>query len=151
MEIRWGQCVALPFVTMGLAPSASAQTATAGVTAEVVSPSELAEAAAEWLMSNSPGVFTLRIPGAAQATTITVTAQTPDGIGGTIDFFASQGNIAALRQLIAQITSSATAASGGIYQLSGAVADGTINAQGVQLVLMTMDHNGVIMAIIAFD
>lgn len=155
MEIRWGRCVALPLVTMGLAPSANAQTATAAVTAEVVSPSELAEAAAEWLMSNSPGVFTLRIPGAAQAPAITLTAQTPDAGSGVIDFLASSEGADALRQLLGQIASSAAAASEGVYQLSGSVADGTINIQGVQMILISVDENGdgsgVIVAIMAFD
>jgi hypothetical protein len=153
MEIRWGRCVALPFVTMGLAPSASAQTATAAVTAEVVSPAELAEAAAEWLVSNSPGVFTLRIPGAASA--VTLTAQTSDANSGMIDFFASSEGADALRQLLIQIASSAADSSGGVYQLSGAMADGTIHMQGVQMVLITVSENsdggGVIVAIMAFD
>jgi hypothetical protein len=155
MELRWGACVALSFVTMGLAASASAQTATAGVTAEVVSPPELAEAAAEWLMSTSPGVFTLRIPGAAQASPITLTAQMPAATNGTIGFFASSEGADALRHLLRQIASSRAAGSGGIYQLSSAAADGTINTHGVQMILMSLEQNGddsgVIIAIIAFD
>lgn len=155
MEIRWGRCVALPFVTMGLAPSANAQTATATVTAEVVSPSELAEAATVWLMSDSPGVFTLRIPGAAEATAITLTARLPDGSSGMTDFLASSEGADALRQLLGQIASSAAAASGGVYQLSGSLTDGTINTRGVQMILISVDENGggsgVIVALMAFD
>jgi hypothetical protein len=140
---------------MGLAPSANAQTATAAVTAEVVTPSELAETAAEWLMSNSPGVFTLRIPGAAQAPPITLTAQTLDASSGMIDFLASSEGVDALRQLLTQIALSAAVAPGGIYQISGAQGDGTIRAHGMQIILMSLEQNGdgsaVIVAIIAFD
>lgn len=155
MDVRWGRCAALTFVTTGLVPSASAQTATAGVTAEIVAPSELGEAAAEWLISNSPGVFMLRIPGTAQAPAITIKAQAPDANSGTIEFLASSEGGEALRDLLTQISSSAATGSAGVYQLSGATADGTVNAQGIQLILVSSAQNGegggLIVAIIAFD
>ena len=155
MELRWRAWVALSFLFMGLATPASAQTATAGVTAEVVSPPELAKAATEWLVSNSPGVFTLRIPGAAQAPPLTVTAQTPDVGSGTIGFFSSSEGAGALRQLLGQIAIAAAAGSVGVYQFSGFVADGAMILQGVQMILISVDENGggsgVIVAIMAFD
>lgn len=151
MENTWGRCIALPFATVALATSASAQTGTAGVTAEVIIPSELAVSAAEWLMSNSPGVFALRIPGAAEDTAVTVTARIPDGTTGALGFFGSRESLDALRRLIAQLASSATAVSADFYRLSGAAGEGSLNMQGVQLVLMTIEQSGLVVAVIAFD
>ncbi len=155
MEARLCAGAALSLLFMGLATPASAQTATAGVTAEVVSPPELAKEATEWLVSNSPGVFTLRIPGAAQAPPLTVTAQTLDVGSGTIGFFSSSEGAEALRQLLGQIASAAAAGPDGVYQLSGYVADGAMNLQGVQMILISVYENGggsgVIATIMAFD
>lgn len=155
MEIRSGARAVLSLVTMGLATDASAQTATAGVRAEVASPLQLAESAKS-LISNSPGVFTLRIPGAGQASTITITAQTLDSSSGAIDFLASSEGADALRDLLAHsASSSAAAGSGGIYQLSSNAAAGTMGEQGVQMILMSSELNGdgsgVIIALITFD
>jgi hypothetical protein len=139
---------------MGLASSASAQTATAGVRAELVSPLKLAEAATAWLTSNSPGVFTFRIPGTAQSSAITLTAQTPDGGRAMIEFLASSDGSSAMQQLLTQIASSGEVGSGGIYQLSNLGADGTISGNGMQVILTISDQSSdgsVMVAIIAFD
>lgn len=155
MESKWGRYAALPIVILWLATPAGAQTATAEVEAEVVSPSQVTQVAAEWLMSNSPGVFRLRIPGAAQATEITLTAHTPDLTHGILDFFASSEGADALRELLSYLASSAAAETEGIYSLSGSMADGTMYISGVQMILMSSEQNedgsGVIIAIIAFD
>lgn len=155
MESRWTGCIALSFATVGLAPPANAETATAGVRAEVVSPSGLAEAATAWLTSNSPGVFTFRMPGTAQAPAVTLTAQTPDGGSAMVEFLASSDGAGAMEQLLTQIAASGEAGSGGIYQLSNAAADGTMGANGIQVILTISnsagDGGGVMVAIIAFD
>jgi hypothetical protein len=155
MDSRWTKCIALSLATVGLAPSASAETATAGVRAEVVAPSRLAQAATAWLTSNSPGVFTFRIPGTAQAPAVTLTAQTPDGGSAMVEFLASSEGAGAMEQLLTQIAESGEAGSGGIYQLSNAGADGTMSANGMQMILTIStsagDGGGVMVAIIAFD
>lgn len=154
MDLRWDRCIALSFVTVGLAPSASAQTAAAAVKAEVVSPSGVGETATEWLASNSPGVFTLTIPGAVHSPSITLTASASN-TAGTANFIASSESAGAVQNFIAQITASAASGSGGAFQVSSVAADGTMNAQGVQLILASAEQNGdgsgVIVAIMTFD
>jgi len=153
MERRWAKCAALSFAAVGLAPSASAQTASAEVRAEVVSPSKLAEAAAAWLTNSSPGVFTFRIPGSAQSPAITLTTQTPDGSSAAIEFLASSVGSDAVQRLLTQVASGELGPEG-IYQLSNAAADGTIGARGVQMILTISDQGGdgrALTATIAFD
>lgn len=138
-----------------LTPSAQAETATARVAAEVVTPFEVSAAAAtEQLIGNSPGVFTLRIPGAAPAGTIALTVSTVEGSSGTVVFSASSESADALRQLIAQIAP-AQLAPLGAYQVSGIATSGTINGQGVQVIVMKSTQNGdgsgTLVAIITFD
>lgn len=155
MDIRWDQCLALSFATVALAPGASAKTATASVRAEVVTPSEVGAAAAQSLVSNSPGVFALRIPGAAPAPAITVIAQSSASGGGTIDFVASGESAGALQTAIAQISASAPTASGGATQLVTAPADGTMSSHGVQIALSGSapgaEGGDVMIAVLAFD
>lgn len=155
MDIRWGWCIALPFASVGLSSVAEGQTATAGVTAEVVSPSDLSEAATEWLVSQSPGVFTLRIPGTSQAPAITITAQASNDNNGTISFFLSREGADALRNFLAKISSSSEAVVAGTYQISDGTSDGTISTYGVQMILTNSVPNdngrGLIVAVIAFD
>lgn len=154
MGISW-ECFALSFVPMWLASPATAQTATAGVTAELVSPSQVQELAADWLMSKSPGVFMLRIPGVAHAPATAVTVHVSTSGSGTIDLFGSMEGAEGLRQFLALLASSAEAGSGAIYQLSSATAYETMGTHGVQLILTTPEVNGsgdgVVIATIAFD
>ena len=145
-----GLGVALALAATVLAPSVNAQTATAGVRAEVVTPAEITVAAAtEWLLSDSPGVFTLRIPGAASTGTTAQTTGTVEGSSDMIVFSASSQGAEALRQLIAQIAISAQS------QVVSIAANGTINGQGVQVTLMkanqNADNSDAVVAIIAFD
>jgi len=150
MENTWGRSIALPFATMALATPVSAQTGTASVAAEVVMPSELAVSAAELLMTKSPGVFALRIPGAAEDTSIIVTARIPERTSGVLGFAGSPENVEALRQLIAQLASSASA-SADFYRLPAVADDGALTTHGVQLVLLSVEQSGLIVAVIAFD
>lgn len=156
-RVENGRCreVALALAATVLAPSAHAETATARVAAEIVTPAEVSAAAAtERLIGDSPGVFTLRIPGAASATTIELTASTMEGSSGAVMFSASGEAADALRKLIAQIATSPWAPLG-TYQLSGIATSGAINGQGVQVIVMNMSQNGdgsgTVVAIITFD
>lgn len=156
-RVENGRCrgVALALAATVLAPSAKAETATAGVAAEIVAPAEITVAAAtEQLIGDSPGVFTLRIPGAAPAGTIALTVGTVEGSSGTVVFSASSESADALRQLIAQIAT-AQLAPLGAYQVSGIATSGTINGQGAQVIVMKSSQNGdgsgTLVAIITFD
>lgn len=137
-----------------LAPSAHAQVATAGVTANVVTPTEVTAASAtDWLISDSAGVFNLRIPGAASSAAIDITAKAVAADGGTVIFYASTEGAEALRRLIAQMIASSKLAP--LHHPSANIgASGTINTEGVQIVLIKRtgdDASGIIAAIITFD
>lgn len=127
--------VVLTTATMLLVPSAIAQTASAGVTAKVVTPAEITlGTATEWLLGESPGVFALRIPGSSSAMAAP-TASTTDnnsGLAGSADL--------------------AKAALFGIPE-AWEIIPGTINGQGVQVVVTRANSNGndIIVAIVTFD
>lgn len=145
---RCGLGVALALAATSPAPSLNAQTATASVAAEIVTPATVGvTAASEWLLSESPGVLALRIPGAAPAGAVEVAV----GPASSSSVAASSEGAAAMQKLIAQIT--AATASG--VQVSGTVTNGTINGQGVQIVMtstnQSVDDHGVTTAIITFD
>ncbi|MGK2908593.1 MAG: hypothetical protein ACSLE1_02115 [Sphingobium sp.] len=118
------------------------------MTAEIVTPATVGEtAASEWLLSESPGILALRIPGATQAGGI----QLVIGAATIRSIAASSEGASAMQQLIAQIT----AAAGAGFQVSGTVTNGTLNAQGAQIVmtspLQSGNGDGTATAIITFD
>lgn len=136
-----------------LASSAQAETAAAGITAVVVRPNEVsASVATQQLIGDSPGMFTLRIPGAASVGTIAVTVSTMNGSSGTVAFSTWSDSKAAVQQLIAQIAN-AQLAPIGIYQIIGTTSRDTISGQGVQVVVMQSSGDGskAIVAVITFD
>lgn len=145
-----GRSLALLLAAVGLASPAGAQTATAGVAAEVVAPVEPARAAAEWLLSTSPGTYTLRIPGAA---TISVALQAPHPGKAVIDFLNPSQGADTLRSLLAQFSPATAARS--TRHLARPTALAVLNSHGVQLILVSLeqqgDGGGVLRAIIAFD
>jgi hypothetical protein len=146
--------VALALAMTALAPAAGAETAGAMVTAKVVKPFEVSAAVAtEWLNGGSPGVFTLRIPGAATGT-IALTVSTVEGSSGTVAFATSSEPVGAMQQLIAQIAASQLTPLR-TYQVSGIATSGTLNGEGVQVIVMKANQNGdgsgTVVAIITFD
>lgn len=149
---RLGFGAALAFAATSPAPASRAQnTTTAEIRAEVVTPATVGVAAAsEWLLSESPGVLTLRIPGAAPSAGAIELAVGPASASGVA---GSNPGAAAMQQLIAQIT--AATSSGAGLQASGAVTNGTLNGHGVQMVMTTTGQSsggdGVATVVITFD
>lgn len=147
-DARCGLGVALALAATSPAPSLNAQTATAGVSAEIVSPASVGvTAASEWLLSESPGVLALRIPGTAPAGAVELAV----GPGSTRSVAAPSEGAAAMQQLIAQIDAATTSG----IQVSGTITNGTLNDQGVQIVMTTSgDSNSgdrISTAVITFD
>lgn len=149
-DARCGLAVALTLAATSPAPSLNAQTATAGVAAEIVTPATIGvTAASEWLLSESPGVLALRIPGAASAGAVELAI----GPASTGSVAALSEGAAAMQQLIAQITAASSSGMG--VQVSGTVTNGTLNGQGVQIVMTTTGQSnggdGFTTAVITFD
>lgn len=156
VEMRLAVKCALLLVGAVHAPAANASKATARVSAQIVFPGSASVAVAtKMLFSNSPGVLTLRIPGAAPAATITLTATAVDGSSGAIVFNAPRENAGALQQLVSEITAIAEAAASSGPQVNGLVTSGTIRNQGVQVVVVKAtqgsDGGGTVIAIISYD
>lgn len=143
----------LVLAATGLTPVAQAQIASAGVAAKVVTPTELDTAATiGWLISEAPGAFTLRIPGAASAATIDLTAQAEGGIGA-ITLSGSGPSIDVWRRAIVQFAMSGQN-SVSVHRTSSTADDGTIYSRGMQLVITQVagdDSRHVLAAIITFD
>lgn len=145
---RCGLVAALAFAATSPAPSLSAQTATAGITAEIVTPATVGViAASESLLSQSPGVLALRIPGAAPAGVVEIAV----GSARISRAASSSESAAAMQRVISQINA---ALSSGV-QVSGTVTNGNLNGQGVQIIVTSTrpgsDGDGVTTVIITFD
>lgn len=151
-DARCGLGVALALAATSPAPSLNAQTATARVTAEIVTPASVGvTAASEWLLSESPGVLALRIPGTAPTGAVELAV----GPASTSSVAASSEGAAAMQQLITQITAATSSGTGAGLQVSGTVTNGTLNGQGVQIVMTTSGESnggdGIATAVITFD
>lgn len=140
--------VALALAASSPTPPLNAQTATAGVAAEIVTPASVGvTAASEWLLSESPGVLALRIPGTAPTGAVELAV----GSASSSNVAALSEGAAAMQKLIAQIDAASTSG----VQVSGSVTNGTLNGQGVQIVMTTAGQSnggdGVTTAVITFD
>lgn len=136
-------------------PLANPSEAVAGVSAEIVSPAVTSvAAAAELLLGSSPGVLTLRIPGAGPAATIALTATAVEGSSGGIIFNAPRESAGALQQLVAEVSAAVESATLGSGP-AGVVTTGVIKGQGVQVVVTKAsqgsDGGGTVTAIISYD
>lgn len=136
---------------LGHAPVFSQHHGDAIVTASLVSPAEVsAQQATKLLLSPTPGILTITIPGASANSTLDLTATGMDVATGMFTFSASGANTSALSQLMEQL--SAGALSGSLS--TGLTVSGFVNGQGVQIVVLEASQSGdggTIKATITFD
>ncbi len=133
-----------------------------GASAQVIAPAIISAArATELLLSPSPGVLTLSIPGAASNSDsgnrreISLIATGVSGDGGSFVFSASRDSAGQLDRLIAKLTESTQRVELNGNLSTGLSVNGYIDGKGFQMAVVSVvknqDGSGYISAIIPFD
>lgn len=139
-----------------LTQSAAASTVAVQASAEVISPADVSAQAAQLLLSSTPGVFTLTIPGSAglAVSSIELAATSTEGTGALV-FKACNQSAPTMTQLVAAVTQASGSSTLGRCLSSGLTTSGALNGRGIHIVVLKViqsaDGSGTVAAIITFD
>lgn len=137
--------------------SASASTILVRASAEVISPADVSvQAVTQLLLSSTPGVYTLTIPGSGGLPDrVFQLSAAGEGVGGSLVSLAYTQSASAIARLVALVTQGAAFPNLHRTLSTDLASHGVLNGQGVQLaVLNTTQGAGnerALAAIITFD
>lgn len=139
-----------------LTQSAAASTVAVQASAEVISPADVSAQAAQLLLSSTPGLFTLTIPGSAglAVSSIGLTATGTEETGAFV-FTACNRSAPTMTQLLAAMTEASGSPTFGRCLPNSLATSGALNGQGIGIVVLKVtqsaDGSGTVAVIITFD